>query len=409
MLGGLLTCLALAMAGVWLGLRVATPGEYETRLGRVSVRVEPSATGQLEAYVPLADWGVRLRPFSAPLKFHIEPRTADREVVLRAAAGESGLVTAAEADLRSAVRKTVLRALRFALAGAALLAVMLALSLAAFRVRNRAVLVGAPLAVIALAAAVCGISVLRADSTFDPDSLDHPTFYARGSELVQLLDAAENARQAGDSYTSKVQGAVRGFASLLADPTGGSVDAGRPALLASDLHNNAFALDSLRDYASGKPVFFVGDFGNTGSAAETRPARAARRPPGRSRRRRLGQPRLVALHARARAPRGDRAHARGRAAPRRRPRAGEHHRQRAARGRLRRPAGVARRAVPTIRAGSSRSPSCPTRRAPRPRPTATCWPGTTGSSRAPTSSSSTRTGSPSASRARSTRAGSRAR
>ena len=163
-----LTCLALAMAGVWLGLRIATPGEYETRLGRVSVRVEPSATGQLEAYVPLADWGVRLRPFSAPMKFHVEPRTADREVVLRAAAGESGLVTAAEADLRSAVRKTVLRTLRFALAGAALLAVMLALSLAAFRVRNRAVLVGAPLAVIALAAAVCGISVLRADSTVRP-------------------------------------------------------------------------------------------------------------------------------------------------------------------------------------------------------------------------------------------------
>ena len=56
---------ALALAGVWLGLRIASPGEYETQLARVSVRVTPSATGRLEAYVPLADWGVRLRPFSA--------------------------------------------------------------------------------------------------------------------------------------------------------------------------------------------------------------------------------------------------------------------------------------------------------------------------------------------------------
>ena len=201
------------------------------------------------------------------------------------------------------MRRTVLRSLRFALAGAALLAVMLALSLAAFGVRSRAVLVGGAARRRRAGRAICGLSVARANATFDPEALDHPTFYARGSELVQLLDAAENARQAGDSYASKVQGAVRGFASLLADPTGGAVDAGRsPALLASDLHNNAFALDSLRDYARGKPVFFAGDFGNTGSTRRDPPARAAHRPPRRPRRRRVGQPRLDALHdARSRA------------------------------------------------------------------------------------------------------------
>ena len=50
---------ALALTGVALGLRVASPGEYDTQLGRVSVRVEPAAHGQVEAYIPLADWGVR--------------------------------------------------------------------------------------------------------------------------------------------------------------------------------------------------------------------------------------------------------------------------------------------------------------------------------------------------------------
>ena len=273
---------ALALAGVWLGLRIASPGEYETQLGRVSVRVTPSATGRLEAYVPLADWGVRLRPFSAPMTFHVEPRTANREVVLRAAAGETGLVRVTEAELRTAIRRTVLRSVRFALGGAALLAVMLALSLAAFGVRRPAALVAAPLAVLALAALICGATVWRAQATLDERALDRPTFYARGAELVQLLEAAENARRAGDGYASKVQGAVRGFASLLADPTGGAVDEGNPALLASDLHNNRLALDSLRDFARDKPVFFAGDFGNTGNAAEARllapaVARAGRR------------------------------------------------------------------------------------------------------------------------------------
>jgi predicted phosphodiesterase len=262
--------LVLAVGGLLLGLRIASPGEYDTSLGRVSVRVTPSTNGQLEAYVPLADWGVRVDAFSAPMKLHLEPRTVDRDAVLRAASGEAGLVSAAETELRSAVRRSILRTMRFALGGAALLALMLGLTLAALRVGNRTVLLTAPLGVIALGALVCGVTLWRAQSTFDTRALDHPTFYARGAELVQLLDAAENARRAGDGYASKVQGAVQGFASLLADPTTGRVDGRRRALIASDLHGNRFALDSLRDYAADKPVFFVGDFGNTGSAVEAR-------------------------------------------------------------------------------------------------------------------------------------------
>jgi predicted phosphodiesterase len=124
--------------------------------------------------------------------------------------------------------------------------------------------------VVAVAAIACGATIWQAQRTFDESALDRPTYYARGAELVQLLDAAANARRAGDGYATKLQGAVRGFASLLADPGAGRIDDTHPALLASDLHNNRIALESLRAYASDKPVFFVGDFGNTGSAAETR-------------------------------------------------------------------------------------------------------------------------------------------
>jgi Calcineurin-like phosphoesterase superfamily domain len=261
---------ALALTGVAVGLRVASPGEYDTQLGRVSVRVEPAAHGQVEAYIPLADWGVRFHAFRAPMRLHLEPRTVERDVVLRAASGERAPVRATEAGLQTAVRRTVFRTLRFALGGAAVVALVLGLALAAFGVRRRRLLIGAPVAVVALAALACGATLQRAQATFDEGALDHPTYYARGAELVQLLDAAANARKAGDGYASKVQGAVGGFASLLTDPSAGRLDDTRPALLASDLHNNRVALDSLDAYARDKPVFFVGDFGNTGSAPESR-------------------------------------------------------------------------------------------------------------------------------------------
>jgi Calcineurin-like phosphoesterase superfamily domain len=260
----------LAVVGVALGLRVASPGEYDTPLGRVSVQVEPAAHGRVEAYVPLADWGVRFHAFRAPMRLHLEPRTVDRDVVLRAANGAKEPIRATEAGLRTAMRRTVLRTLRFALGGAALVALVLGLGLAAFGERRRRLLIGAPAAVVVVAAIVCGVTLQRAQATFDESALDHPTYYARGAELVQLLDAAANARKAGEGYASKVQGAVGGFASLLTDPAAGRLEDTRPALLASDLHNNRVALDSLRDYARDKPVFFVGDFGNTGSAPEAR-------------------------------------------------------------------------------------------------------------------------------------------
>ena len=139
-------------------------------------------------------------------------------------------------------------------------------------------MLGLPALVLALAASVCGVTIWRAETTFDADAVDHPTFYARGAELVQLLDAAENARRAGDGYGSKVQAAVGGFASLLAAPTAGRVEGGPQALLASDLHDNRLVLGSLRDYAAGKPVFFVGDFGRDGDASRGAPARAGRSP-----------------------------------------------------------------------------------------------------------------------------------
>ena len=84
---GSVLAVVLALAGIALGLRIASPGEYDTELGRVSVRVTPAAHGEVEAYIPLADWGVRFHAFRAPMRLHIEPRTVERDVVIRAASG----------------------------------------------------------------------------------------------------------------------------------------------------------------------------------------------------------------------------------------------------------------------------------------------------------------------------------
>lgn len=135
---------------------------------------------------------------------------------------------------------------------------------------NRRLLIAVPVCTMLIGLMVGGSVLWRVGATWNTDALGHPTYYARGAELIQLLDAAEKAGKAKDSYASKVQGALSGFASLLANPDAGSVTGDRRALLVSDLHDNTLALSWLSYYAQGQPVFFDGDFGNTGDSRETR-------------------------------------------------------------------------------------------------------------------------------------------
>jgi predicted phosphodiesterase len=122
----------------------------------------------------------------------------------------------------------------------------------------------------ALWAALLGfIVLLRAEDTFAPRAFDNPSFYARGAELPQLLSAAENAQEVGEGYSSSVQRALVGYATLLRGGPRLDVAGGlRPALQVSDLHGNTLVLRPLRRVVSGRPVFFVGDFGQSGTRAE---------------------------------------------------------------------------------------------------------------------------------------------
>ncbi len=260
----------LAVAGGLLGLRLAGPTTSETALGEISVRVDPATNGHVDAFIPIADWGIRADAFSGPVVLHIEPRSVDRQALIRVGAGDRAVLRQAEVDARSAARHALARALLWAVLGALAAGVVAALVVRGVRPNQSRLALLAWLLAPPLWAALLGFaSLLRTEDTFTPAAFDNPTFYARGAEFTQLLSAAENAQEAGGRYSSSVQRALAGYAALL---RGGSrltaTGELRPALQVSDLHGNTLVLDPLHRLVSGSPVFFVGDFGQSGTTAE---------------------------------------------------------------------------------------------------------------------------------------------
>ncbi len=262
--------LALAVAGGVLGLRLARAETTETALGVISVRVDPAWHGEVDAFIPVADWGVRADVFSAPLAIHVEPRSVDREALIRAASGDRAVLRAAEQDARSAAQRALIRALLWAVAGALALGVVAALAARALTESSSRFAIAGWLTAPPVCAALFSLAIfLRAQDTFAPTAFDSPTFYARGAELVQLLNVAESAQETGDRYSSSVKRALIGYATLLNG--GGGLerpDRAPPSLEVSDLHGNTLVLGPLERLVSGRPVFFVGDFGQSGTRAE---------------------------------------------------------------------------------------------------------------------------------------------
>jgi predicted phosphodiesterase len=125
-------------------------------------------------------------------------------------------------------------------------------------------------------AVLVAVSLLLARSSFDPDAFERPRFYARGAELLQLLDAAAHSDERADRYSSKLEGTLIRLSDLLANsgvggPPIGTGEDRRRALIGSDLHANALVVEPLEELAQpGSPVFLVGDFGHNGSESEAR-------------------------------------------------------------------------------------------------------------------------------------------
>ena len=78
-----------------LGLRVAGPTARDTALGTVSLRVRPAWEGRVDAFIPIANWGIRVHAFNALLELHLEPRSVDRQALIRAASGDRDVLAEA--------------------------------------------------------------------------------------------------------------------------------------------------------------------------------------------------------------------------------------------------------------------------------------------------------------------------
>lgn len=264
--------LVLAVGGALLGLRASGRTTRNTAIGSVSFAISPAWHGQVDAFIPIADWGVRAHAFSAPLKIHVEPRAVKRGAVVSAASGNGTVLAVAERDAGHAARSALLRACFWAVAGALVLGAVAALALAHRPSVRRRTAVALAVAPALCAVALCGAVLLRLSTTFDSDAFSHPRFYARGAELEQLLHVASNAQQEAAGYTSQVQRALGSFAALVASGArfGRQVPATQQAILASDLHDNLLALKAVRNQFGRQPIFFPGDFGQNGSSTEAR-------------------------------------------------------------------------------------------------------------------------------------------
>ena len=266
-----LLCAALSLAGSVVALRAAAPASRQVTLGTVDVHVAPARGGRLDVYVPVVDWGVRTRPYRAPVAVELEFRSLDRDAAL-AAVRSGGTADASlgllEDELRDVVADGLQRAAALALLGGAAGGLLGGALVAAWG-RRRWLLLGpaAGFAVSLAAVSLAGAGMSR----FDYAALREPTFYAHGEELPRLLEFSEQVLADGDGYEDSYHDAVEGLTRLIAvagEQRAQPAPVARTVVVASDLHSNSLVLPALEGFTSGKTVFFVGDLTQRGTRYE---------------------------------------------------------------------------------------------------------------------------------------------
>ena len=267
----LLLCLAFGLAGAGAAVSAVGPTSGETALGTASVDARPAlGRGRIDVYVPIVDWGVRSRPYGAPVGLDLEVRALDRGSImgaLRSAADADRELGRVRTDVGTIVRRELRRSLVIALAGGALGGLFAGALLAAFG-RRRWLVTGTACG-LAAAAVVTGVSAATI-SGLGEDAFREPVFYARGGELPKLLAFSEQLGQTTERYTDSYEQALAGLEQLIAliQQPPKAVALSRSALVVSDLHSNSLVLPALAEFASGKTVFFVGDFAQLGTEHE---------------------------------------------------------------------------------------------------------------------------------------------
>jgi predicted phosphodiesterase len=263
--------LAASIAGGYVALRAFGGGVERFALGSVLVELEPARQGTIDVYVPIVDWGVRAHPFEAPLVIKLRFRSLDRDAARRTLrSGEEARATLARLrrEVAQVVRRGLVRSAALAVVGGTVGGLLAGGLVGAARRDRRWILYGATIGALSQAALAGGTALdVR---NVDYEAFDRPTFYAQGRELPRLLSFSEQLLRTDERYTESYEQALAGLANLVAFA---SAPATAPtetqvALVASDLHSNTLVLSVLREYASGKPIFFVGDFTLLGTRHE---------------------------------------------------------------------------------------------------------------------------------------------
>ena len=255
--------LALVLAGTLVGWRIGQDRLYDTAIGEVSVEAEPSLHGDVEAFIPVAGWGIRADAFDAPIRLRAELRSLDRRALTQAAEGDVQILDQTRADLRSAARSALIRAVAWG--AASVLVLLLIATLILRNVRPRWVLMAIGTVATVL---LYGGSALRAQSTFDTTAFESPTYFAQGNEIDRILDLATEARvqsDYGDDFTTIVQ-SISSALAVGRDPQTG----GTEIYAGSDLHANALVIDPVAELVADSPLLLAGDFGQRGGEAESR-------------------------------------------------------------------------------------------------------------------------------------------
>jgi predicted phosphodiesterase len=235
-------------------------------VGQIQVSIDPGHKGALDLYVPLVDWGVRFEDaIRLPVRLHVDLRTVDRGAVAKVANGGSLDLQDVRDEARDAIASYLINLIAITVACALAMGLLVA-----FAVRHH----GSPrLRYTVGAVLVTGVGIAVALVVLLPPrgQIDEPQYYAFGPDIPRALEAVEQAQQSTRQLDQELDAQLVGLARLVTRPSERTSLSDRPTItIASDLHNNFFALPVLDRATDNGPLFFAGDLTDRGSPLEAR-------------------------------------------------------------------------------------------------------------------------------------------
>jgi predicted phosphodiesterase len=235
-------------------------------VGQIQISIDPGHKGALDLYVPLVDWGVRFEDaIRLPVRLHVDLRTLDRGAVAKVANGGSLDLQDVRNEARDAIASYLMNLIAITLAAALALGLLVAFAIRHHWSPRLRYTAGAAIATTVLIAAAMVILLPPRGE------IDEPTYYAFGPDIPRALEAVETVQRSTRQLDQELDAQLVGLARLVTRPSDRTPLTDRPTItVASDLHNNFFALPVLERAVGEGPLFFAGDLTDRGSPLEAR-------------------------------------------------------------------------------------------------------------------------------------------